>query len=131
MYSHTSTAPSSEPIDVFSAEQCRRLQWLRRKLLNDLAAARKIFVYQSEDGMTDQEAKELHSALCRYNEGIALFCVRLEEKGHPAGTLDQIHNRLFAGYIDKMSTVDISVGLWVSLCQRVAMEIRFIRESRG
>jgi hypothetical protein len=116
MRAHTFTLPSSEPIDIFSVEQCRRIQWLRRKLIQDMTSASRIFVYKSETGMSDQQAGALHSALARYNPENILFCIRLEDETHPARLIECIHERLYIGYTDRFSTVNISVDNWIALC---------------
>jgi hypothetical protein len=123
MQSHTFTPPSSEPLEVFAAEQCRRLQWLRRKLIADLTAAKKIYVYKSDDGVTDSQLSALKAAIARYNPKNILFCVRLAEPDHPVGKLIRVDERLFVGYIDKFSTVNISVNTWIGLCKAVREQV--------
>ena len=119
MHSHTFTSPKSEPIELFAPEQCRRLQWLRNKLLDNLGAAAKIFVYKFEDGLTNSDIFALYDSLCRYSPNIVLLCVKLQEVDHPSGTVESFGRGLFVGYLDKFSTVDISVGAWIGLCQAV------------
>jgi tetratricopeptide (TPR) repeat protein len=123
MHSHTFTSPSAEPYELFAPEQCRRLQWLREKFIGNLTAAAKIFVYKYEDGLTEADAEALHAALCNYCPDIAVLCVKLEEPGHPSGTVQQLRSGLFVGYIDKFSTVDISVSAWIAVCQSVVARL--------
>ena len=120
MHSHTFTSPKLEPPEVFAPEQCRRLQWLRSKLIDNLKAAAKIFVYKYEDGLDETDCVALYDALRRYSPEIALLCVHLEDAKHAAGTVELIRGGLFMGYLDKFSTVDISVHGWLKLCQAVA-----------
>lgn len=122
MVSHTFTPPSMTPLEEFSVEQCRRMQWLRRKLLDDLSNARKIFVYKTES-VSDDEVLAIYSALLRYSRNVCLLFVRLQNGGHPAGTLQRVTGNLFVGYMDKFSTVDISVSIWVRLCLDVAAQL--------
>jgi tetratricopeptide (TPR) repeat protein len=123
MHSHTFTSPAAEPLEVFAPEQCRRLQWLRRRLIDNLTAASKIFVYKYEDGLSDSDVSNIYTALCCYCPEIALLCVKLEESGHPCGTIQLVRGGLFVGYIDRFSTVDISVSAWIRLCQSVAEKL--------
>ncbi|HXM24757.1 MAG TPA: tetratricopeptide repeat protein [Chthoniobacterales bacterium] len=120
MHSHTFTSPAVEPMEFFAPEQCRRIQWLRSRLLDNLTAASKIFIYKYEDGLTESDMNSLYDALCQYCPQIALLCVKIEEPGRPSGTVERLHAGLFVGYIDKFSTVDISVNAWIALCQRTA-----------
>lgn len=123
MLSHTFTPPATEPIELFSVEQCRRMQWLRRKLISDLSAAKKIFVYKSNTGLTDEQMLALHASLRRYNPKLVLLCVRLQNPEYPTGTVVRIQDGLFVGYIDRFSTVDISVNAWVNLCEHTAARL--------
>ncbi len=118
MFSHTFTPVQSEPIDRFVKQQLRRMQYLRRKLLEDLGAAAKLFVFKSNEGVSDTQLTAIYRALLAYSQENALLCVRLQDPAHPKGTLDRISPRLWVGYIDRFSTVDIAVDTWVGLCQR-------------
>jgi hypothetical protein len=123
MHSHTFTSPAIEPVEVFGPEQCRRLQWLRGRLIDSLVAGAKIVVYQHRGGLSDDHIVALYTALCRYCPDIALLCVKLEDASHPCGTVESVRGGLFVGYIDKFSTVDISVSAWITLCQTAAAKL--------
>jgi hypothetical protein len=120
MLSHTFTSAAVEPLELFGPEQCRRIQWLRRKLLEALSTAAKTFVYTAKRGLTDAQAGALLAALQRYSAKNRLLCVCVEAPGRPAGTVQQRGQGLFLGYIDRLSTVDISVDVWLQLCRQVA-----------
>jgi tetratricopeptide (TPR) repeat protein len=119
MFSHTFTPPASEPIELFAPEQCRRIRWLRRRLLDGLRAAARVFVYKCDDGLSDENIHGLYEALLTYSPDVVLLCVRLEEQGHASGFVERIGRNLFVGYIDRFSTVDISVNAWITICRRV------------
>jgi tetratricopeptide (TPR) repeat protein len=123
MRSHTFTRASSEPLETFAADQCRRIRWLRGKLLKSLRSAAKIFVYMDERAPQDIDLLELHEALCRYSRDIVLLFVTLENARHPSGSVVEVRPRAFAGYIDRLSPVDISVDAWVSLCRQVVSNL--------
>ncbi len=118
MNSHTFTLATAEPIARFTAQHLRRMQYLRRKLLDDLATGDKIFVYKSERGVSDDEGRELFAAIRRHGGHAALLCVRLETEEHPRGTLTRLEDGLFIGHIDRFSTVDIHVDAWTDLCRQ-------------
>jgi tetratricopeptide (TPR) repeat protein len=123
MFSHTFTAATAETIEAFSAQHLRRMQFLRRKFLDDLKAAKKLLVYKCDQGVTDEQALALYRALRRFNPDNALLCVRLATADRLPGTMEQADERLFLGSIDKFSTVDISYGHWVNLCHQVAARV--------
>ena len=118
MFSHTFTPESAEPLEQFTRQHLRRTQYLRRKLLDDLAEGDKIFVYKCLQGLSDEQARSIHQAILRYGGRQALLCVRLEDAAHPRGTLDVLDDGLFMGTIDRFSTVDINVDIWVELCRK-------------
>jgi hypothetical protein len=120
MHSHTFTSAAVEPLEEFAPEQCRRIQWLRRKLLESLATAAKTFVYTAKHGLSDAQAEALFAALLHYSPKNRLLCVCVEAPGRPAGTVRQRGQGLFIGYIDRLSTVDISADVWLQLCRQVA-----------
>jgi hypothetical protein len=122
MVSHTFTPPSMVAAEEFAQEQYRRLQWLRRKLLDDLTAARKIFLYKTENS-SDADIVSIYEALQQYASDISLLFVRRQDQSHSAGTVARIAGNLFVGYMDKFSTIDISLSIWVRLCQQVAAEL--------
>ena len=52
---------------------CRRIRFLREKLLQDLKDAEKIFVYSCREVLNESEIRELRSALLRYGDNRLLF----------------------------------------------------------
>ena len=124
MFSHTFTPESAEPLEQFTKQHLRRTQYLRRKLLDDLADGDKIFVYKCLQGLSDEQARAIHQAILCYGGRQALLCVRLEDAAHPRGTLAVLGDGLFVGYIDRFSTVDINVDIWVELCRKADVSWR-------
>ena len=123
MRAHTFTSPTAEPLEEFAPEQCRRIQWLKGRLLTQLTAAGKIFVYTAEDRVTPAQAVALFEALQRYSERNTLLCVRAALPDHQPGSLEELRPGLWMGYLDKLSTVDISVDLWLTLCRAVVERV--------
>jgi tetratricopeptide (TPR) repeat protein len=118
MFSHTFTPVTSEPVERFTKQHLRRMQYLKRKLLEDLAAGEKIFVYKSDQGLSPEQMRAIFDALRRHGAQTAILFVRLEEPGHAAGSFEEIEAGFLVGYIDRFSTVDIHVDAWVALCRR-------------
>jgi tetratricopeptide (TPR) repeat protein len=123
MRAHTFTSPAAEPLEEFAPEQCRRIQWLKGRLITQLTAAGKIFVYTAEDRISTAQADALFEALKRYSERNMLLCVRTALPDHPPGSLEELRPGLWMGYLDKLSTVDISVDLWLTLCHAVVERV--------
>jgi tetratricopeptide (TPR) repeat protein len=123
MHSHTFIPDTAEPLASFTDRHLRRMRYLRRKLLEDLEAGQKIFVYKSYEGLSERDAQALHASMRRYNPRAALMYVILAGESHSPGTLEWFDHGLFIGFIDRFSTVDINVNVWVELCRK-ALELR-------
>ncbi len=114
--------------DATSEEQmrelaCRRLQFLRDKLIGDLQAGEKIFVFKViERNLTDEEIGRLHAAMRRYGDNTLLY-VRYEDEEHPNGTVEVAADGLMIGYIDRFnfSRTDENLGpateSWTAVCR--------------
>ncbi len=119
MFSHTFTPESAAPQDEFFAQQCRRMQFLRRKLLDDLTQGEKIFVYKSNRGITDKQIFSMYASIKNYGGSAKLMVVRIRDDDHEVGRLDRWDDGLFIGYTDRFSTININIDNWVTLCQKV------------
>jgi hypothetical protein len=99
---------------------CARLRLLRRKLLDDIAAARRIFVFKTSRGATAPDhVFALHAAL----RGIGpapLLCVALATDPAGIGQVEQIGDGLYLGHIDRFSRTDIAYAAWHSICAATA-----------
>ena len=105
------------------AQSCRRLQFLRRKLLDDLAAGAKVFVYKmSARTLTPEELARLHAALRRHGPATLLY-VRYEDAAHPNGTVEMVAPGLMIGYIDRFNVtpegkvVSEAFDSWEAICR--------------
>jgi len=110
--------------DRMYASARRRLQFLARKLIEDLEQGNKIFVFRLTDrNLTEAELARLHAAMRSYGDNTLLY-VRYEDAGHPNGTVELAGPGLLVGYIDrfKMSrTGELSASpptaSWLKICQ--------------
>jgi tetratricopeptide (TPR) repeat protein len=116
MFSHTFTPETTEPLAKFATQHLRRMKFLRKKLIEDLGTGEKILVYKSVNGVSDEQARGILRSIRRYGGQSVLLCVRLENGAQTSGTLTELEEGLFIGYIDRFSTVDINVDAWVKLC---------------
>lgn len=116
--------PAAKITKEFATLQiCRRQQFLRRKLLSDLAVGEKIFVYKNQLRMLNsEEVMRLYRAIRRYGSGTLLY-VRTEDAAHVNGMVEYTEPGLMIGYIDHFShsPTDESLGLpvesWTSICR--------------
>lgn len=112
------------PFDKMYAASCRRLQFLARKLINDLEQGSKIFVFRLTDrNLTEPELGRLHVAMRAYGDNSLLY-VRYADAEHPNGMVELAKPGLLIGYIDrfKMSpTGELSAApptaSWLRICQ--------------
>jgi tetratricopeptide (TPR) repeat protein len=112
----------------FSEEQafrkaCQRLHYLRAKLLEDLEAGNKIFVYKKHRGeLTEAELAELLGAFQSAFPRATLLVVRVGNSQHPPEHVEAISPYLLLGYIDKFSdqlaAEYISHDCWERMCRR-------------
>src|SRR5205823_4809079 len=99
MMMHTFLFESSISHQELLDKMCRRMDYLRRKLINDIESGEKIFVYQKAD-LRDEEATGLHQAIRALGENV-LLCVRLADEAHSAGTVESTWEGLLIGYLDR------------------------------
>jgi hypothetical protein len=106
----------------------RHLGFLRRKLLEDLAAGHKIFVFQHPAAKSLAHARPILNLLRSHGANSLLFV--MEDAVHPSGTVVQVEDDLFVGYIRSLAPLgrvkDLDVASWISLC---ANAYRLWRES--
>jgi hypothetical protein len=122
MASHTFINPRSVTAEALFPKQCKRLTFLRNKLLNDLASGEKIFVVLATAGSTEDTARELHAAIRSYGPARLLF-VRAHVAGHEASSLDVAEDGLMFGYLDRYGRSggegwNISNGSWLTVCRK-------------
>lgn len=122
MESHTFVRTSDAPADRMFQQTCRRLRFLRGKLLEDLRSAGKIFVYRAQDPIDDADVAAMHAALARHG-GAALLCVMRAQSEGAGGTLRQLGRGIFIGYVNYLAS-DGSVGIgsdiesWSAVCAK-------------
>lgn len=106
--------------DELFMEMCRRIRFLRKRLLDDLKTGTKIFVHKTAYAPTMEELLRLHGSIRRHGEAV-LLNVRLAEPGNPAGTVRKIRKGLLIGYLDRLVTVgagwSIAYESWLSMCR--------------
>ncbi len=119
---HTFTRKSDIAFDKMFKSSCRRLAFLKDKLLDDFATGEKIFVYKIFDRNLDRDhVSRIHRLMQRYG-CVTLLYVRYSDETHPGGTVEWWGERLLVGYIQRFSmTMDGQartplMAEWVSIC---------------
>jgi tetratricopeptide (TPR) repeat protein len=115
MLMHTFITPSQATPEELLPKFCKRLQYLRLKLLDDLRAADKIFLYKAIVPITDAEIMPLWKAVRAYGPN-TLVVARIANAQHPAGSVRIIEPGLIVGYFDRTSTTDPSFDIWLKIC---------------
>jgi hypothetical protein len=102
--------------------ECRRLPFLKTKLIEDLELAEKIFVFKGMGPQAETDILRLFSAVRRYGPS-TLFWVELQDNHNPAGTVKELIPGLFKGYIDRPAPAenihDLPFECWIDLCRTV------------
>ena len=109
--------PSQATPEELLPKLCRRLQYLRTKLLDDLRAADKIFLHKAVEPLTDAQIMPLWRAVSAYGPN-TLMVARIADAAHGPGTIRVVEPGLIVGYFDRTSTTDPSVDIWLSICRR-------------
>jgi tetratricopeptide (TPR) repeat protein len=122
MASHTFINPRSVAAEALFPKQCKRLSFLRNKLLDDLALGEKIFVILATAGSTEDAARELQAAIRSYGPAKLLF-MRANVAGHESGSLDVAEDGLMFGYLDRYGRSggegwNISNAVWLNVCRK-------------
>jgi predicted Zn-dependent protease len=115
MLMHTFIMPSQATPEELLPKFCKRLQYLRLKLLEDLRAAEKIFLYKAIFPITDTEITPLWKAVRAYGPN-TLVVARIANAQHPAGSVRVVEPGLIVGYFDRTSTTDPSFDIWLKIC---------------
>jgi hypothetical protein len=113
--------PTEEKRQAFREQQQRRLVFLRNKLVSDLSEPQKIFIYSSDERVSDADMQRLHAALRAYGPNSLLY-IRPTVSGRPAGKVEALGEGLFAGYFagltDFVNGGQPPFELWRRLCEQ-------------
>lgn len=116
---HTFVYEGQRSVWLMREQEAARLKFLRRKFLEDLEAAEKIFVYKRNTPVSEEEILPLFLALNRHGANCLLWVVPAEE-GRPPGTVEVAMNGLLKGYIDRFApddnAHDFSFDGWIRVC---------------
>jgi hypothetical protein len=116
---HTFVFEGQRSVWLMREQESARLKFLRRKFIEDLEAAEKIFVYRYSGPISEEEILPLHLALNRYGPATLLWVVPAE-RDRPTGTVEVLMPGLLKGYIDRFAPEDnahdLSFDGWLRVC---------------
>ena len=122
MMMHTFVYTDEVPFDRMFQQICRRLAFLRGKLLDDLRSGEKIFVWRKTPvNLTDSELNALYTAMRRYGDNTLLY-VGYNDEHHPDGQVQWLRPGLLRGHVDRFITGRNGVvgppvtQTWVKIC---------------
>ncbi len=115
---HTFVSAEQTDPDRFAAQQCKRLQFLTRKMREDLAEGEKIFVFKGRATLEEKAVRRLYASMRKHGP-VRLMAVQLAAAENPAGTVRRLTEGLSLGYISHISGAPWSIAYrdWVALCQ--------------
>lgn len=122
MTTHTCVREIQPDVEKFLQSYCRRTRYLRDKLIADLEAAEKIFVYQRQD-LTDDEIQRIHRAVRTYGSSV-LLCVRKTTSAATDGEVENRGDGLFVASRARggrdTGEWNLNLDEWLSICLTTA-----------
>jgi tetratricopeptide (TPR) repeat protein len=117
MIMHTFITPDQATPEQLFPKFCKRLQYLKGKLLDDLRTAEKIFVYKAVRAVSDADVTSLWQAIRSFGDN-TLLVARIADAEHPPGSVRVVDEGFLMGYFDRTSTTDPSFDVWLEICHR-------------
>jgi tetratricopeptide (TPR) repeat protein len=109
---------------------CRRLRYLKDRLIEDLQNGDKIFVYQTAELLSDEALRRVHQSVCKHRPN-RLLVMRAQDEGNPAGSIRVVDAGLTVGYLSKVGYDgkywDIRFDEWLDICRRVVNQMPVIQ----
>jgi hypothetical protein len=113
------SAGEMAPEDV-SRRELRRVPFLVRKLVEDLEAGEKTFVFKGMGAMPEEEVFPLAMTIRRYGPN-TLLLVTLSDEEHRGGTVEARAPGFLVGYVDRFApgdnAHDLLIEQWVKVCR--------------
>ncbi len=116
---HTFKSDKDVDADTIRRQQSLHLRFLRRKLLEDLADASRVFVWKTNIDQSLEDTTRLSESLRRFGDNRLLWVIQGAEDYEP-GTVEQLAPGLLRGHVDRFAPYDnapdISFEAWARVC---------------
>jgi hypothetical protein len=117
---HTFQYETQIALDTVRQQQATRLNFLKRKLMEDIDSGEKIFVLKRVPALRPEEVLPIYAILNELGRNTLLWMLP-SDAAHPPGTVEQLLPGLLRGYIDQFApnenAHDLSLGIWTSICE--------------
>lgn len=131
LYYHAWVREGEKTPAEIEAREAWRVPFLVRKLLEDLEAGKKLFVFRGMSTMRQADVQALAEAV-RENGPATLLWVELADDEHAAGDVYWVEQGLMKAHIDRFApgenAHDLSLESWITLCRRAW---RLFQEKEG
>jgi tetratricopeptide (TPR) repeat protein len=130
MAMHTFIKDTGQDQARLAAQMQRRLRFLRDKLLQDLAAGEKIFLYRCREDTTHAHIEAISACLRAFNQRNRLLAVFLTENDGPPVAVRRYKPRILSGAIRNGRKRPFGTGwhidfdAWVGLLRQTLLVIR-------
>ena len=119
---HTGIAEHTVELEVQCGNETKRLNFLRRKLLDDLATGAKIWVWKSAATRQRDQVQPLLDMLRSFGPNTLLWVTESENE-HQPGTIEVLEPDLIRGYVTRFApyeaVADIDIASWFEVCYKV------------
>lgn len=120
MTCHTFQYEAQLSIDMVRQQQAARLNFLKRKLMEDIGAGEKIFVLKRFPPLRPEEVLPVYAVLNELGRNWLLWMVPADA-AHPPGTVEIVLSGLLRGYVDRFAPLDnaheLSLEAWTAVCE--------------
>ena len=121
---HTFVKAEDSPEDRMLKQSVRRMRFLRDKLIENLHAAEKVFIYKFAMKFDEAALRRMFASLRKYGP-CTLLCVTFADQNHPKGELQMLEPGLFVGrtgmFMDAVVPDEhgVDTDMWFRHCRDV------------
>jgi hypothetical protein len=130
LFHHSGAHEGTIEPETLRSRQSQAFQFRRRKLLEDMASAHRVFVWKSNLPQSETEIRELVDCLRRHGPNMLLW-VSLADQTHPAGSAQYAGGGLLKGYVTRFAPYDdatsIDYSSWHAMCRNAADQADALR----
>jgi hypothetical protein len=117
---HTFQYETEIDLETVQRQQATRLNFLKRKLMEDIGAGEKIFVLKRFPALRPEEVLPIYATLNELGRNWLLWMVP-SDAAHSPGTIEVLLPGLLRGYIDRFAPNEnahnLSLETWTAVCE--------------